>query len=148
MLADYRKIFNRLNQAVYEFYLQYNKGAQKINEYNLTVQQENILLYIMRNQGVRANDIAANFSITKSAVSQVLSKLGKRKFIVRESNPNNLRESFIFLGEEGKKYAQLIAEADETFIKKYCSQIKVEELEQMVQTMEKLSSLFKENNES
>jgi len=146
MLSEYRRIVNELHEAFYEFYVAYNKGAKKIDDYRLTVQQENIMLYIMGNQRITANEIAAKFSITKSAVSQVLSNLESRNFIIRENNPNNRRESFIILGEEGQKYADLIDEADEAFVRKYFSQIEMEDLEQMLRTMKKINGVIKESN--
>ncbi|TFH59904.1 MarR family transcriptional regulator [Peribacillus frigoritolerans] len=49
----------------------------------------------------RRFEIAQQFAISKRAVSQVLSKLEIQHFIKRESNPNNHREFFIVLAEEG-----------------------------------------------
>lgn len=100
MLSNYRKIFKELNDVFNEYYLNYvmyNKNAQKFNDYNLTTQQEFILFYLMNNPGVTANEIAQQFAISKSTVSQVLSKLEAQHFIKRESNPNNHREFFIVL---------------------------------------------------
>lgn len=148
MLSEFRKIVNELHDAFYEYYVNYNKGAKKLDDYNLTVQQENMLFYVIRNQRITVNEIAANFSITKSAVSQVLSQLESRDFICRESNPNDRRESFILLGQEGKKYAELIEEADEAFVNKYFSQVEIEDLEQMLRTIKKLNQVIKESNES
>lgn len=148
MLSEYRKIVDELNEAFEEFYVHYNKNAKKIDDYNLTVQQETMLLFIMRNQRITANEIATKFSITKSAVSQVLAKLESRNFIVRESNPGNRRESFIMFGEEGIKYADLIKEIDETFIRKYYSQIEIEDLEQMIRTMKRINRVILEHTES
>ncbi|MGE7823675.1 MarR family winged helix-turn-helix transcriptional regulator [Paenibacillus sp. NPDC093718] len=148
MLSEYQKIVNELHDAFNEYYVNYNKGAKKLDNFNLTVQQENMLLYVIRNQRITVNEIAANFSITKSAVSQVLSHLESRDFIRRESNPNDRRESFILLGQEGKKYADLIAEADRAFVKKYSSQVEIEDLKQVLRTIKKLNQVIKESNEA
>ncbi|QQE75752.1 MarR family transcriptional regulator [Brevibacillus composti] len=148
MLSEYRKIVNALHDEFQEYLLNYSKRAKKLDEYNLTVQQENMLLFIMRNQRTTVNEIAANFSITKSAVSQVLSHLESKGFIRRESNPNDRRESFILLGPEGKKYAELIEETDEAFVKKYFSQVEMEELEQMLRTMKKINQVIHESNDA
>lgn len=147
MLSEYRRIFNEINKVFNEYNVIYNQGAKKLDEYNLTVQQENMLLYIMGHQRVTVNEIAAKFSITKSAVSQVLAKLEERDFILRKSNPRDRRESFILLGEEGKKYADMIDEADEAFVRKYLSKIEIEDLEQVLQTMKKINGIIKESNE-
>ncbi|EGK12039.1 MarR family transcriptional regulator [Desmospora sp. 8437] len=147
MLSEYRRIFNEINELFNENNMIYNQGAKKLDEYNLTVQQENMLLYIMGHQGVTVNEIAAKFSITKSAVSQVLAKLEERKLILRKNNPKDRRESFISLGEEGKKYADMIDEADEAFVRKYLSRIEIEDLKQVLQTMKKINGVIKESKE-
>ncbi|WP_281869417.1 MarR family winged helix-turn-helix transcriptional regulator [Brevibacillus parabrevis] len=145
MLAEYRKIVHELNDAFYEYYMYYNKVAKKLDEFQLTLQQENLLQYIIRNERVTVNEIAAFFSITKSAVSQVLSHLESRTFIRRESNPEDRRESFILLGEAGQKYAELMDEADEAFVKQYFSQIDMSVLEQMLETIKKVNRAIKES---
>ncbi|KJB88147.1 MarR family transcriptional regulator [Paenibacillus sp. E194] len=142
MIAEYRRVMNELNDAFQDYYTVYNKGAKQIDDYQLTVQQENTMLFIMRNERTTAHEIASAFSISKSAVSQVLSKLEAGHFIIRESNPDNLRESFILLGEEGTKYAELINKADETIVQKFSAHIKLEELEQMLRTVKKINRVI------
>lgn len=146
MIAEYRRVVNELNDAFQDYYTVYNKGAKQIDDYHLTVQQENMLLFIMRNERTTAHEIAAAFSISKSAVSQVLSKLEAGLFIIRVSNPDNLRESFILLGEEGTKYAELINKANETFVQKFSSHIELEELEQMLRTIKKINRVITDSD--
>lgn len=146
MLAEYQKLVNELNEVLNEYYVFYNKGAKRLDEYHLSVQQENILLYVVQNEGITVNEIAENFSITKSAVSQVLTHLEDRKFIRRKSNPDDRRETLILLGEEGKKYAHLISEADAAFVKQYFSHIEVEDLKQVLLTMKKINRVIKQSN--
>jgi DNA-binding MarR family transcriptional regulator len=62
-------------------------------------------------------------------VSQVLSKLEVQHFIKRESNPNNHREFFFVLAEEGLAYQALIEESDEEFVN-------------VLKTMKKVKHLF------
>ncbi|MFC5402990.1 MarR family winged helix-turn-helix transcriptional regulator [Cohnella soli] len=147
MSSDYRSLFDAITDAFNEYYTLYNKGAAKIDAYQLTVQQESILFHLMRSDRTTANDIASRFSITKSAVSQVLTQLESRGFIVRESNPNDRRESFILLGSEGQKYAALIHEADETFIREHLSQIDQTDLEQMLRTLKQFNAVIKSAKE-
>ncbi|WP_155727420.1 hypothetical protein [Peribacillus simplex] len=62
-------------------------------------------------------------------MSQVLSKLEVQHFIKRKSNPNNHREFFIVLAEEGlTAYQALIEESDEEFVEKHYTDIDLESL--------------------
>lgn len=73
-------------------------------------------------------------------MSQVLSKLEVQHFIKRESNPNNHREFFIVLAEEGLAYQALIEEADEEFVEKHYTDIDLESLRNVLQTMKKVNA--------
>ena len=86
MLSNYQKMFKELSVVFSEYYLNYllyNKNAQKFNAYNLTAQQDTILFFVKDNPRITANEIAKKFAISKSAVSQVLSKLEAQNFIKR-----------------------------------------------------------------
>ncbi|MEY9869373.1 DNA-binding MarR family transcriptional regulator [Peribacillus sp. B2I2] len=69
-------------------------------------------------------------------MSQVLSKLEVQHFIKRESNPNNHREFFIVLAEEGLAYQALIEE----FVEKHYTDIDLESLRNVLQTMKKVNA--------
>jgi len=73
-------------------------------------------------------------------VSQVLSKLEAQNFIKREANPNNHREFFIGLTEEGLAYQALSEVADKEFMTKHFADIDLEQLQKVLQTMKKVNS--------
>lgn len=143
MLSNYQKMFKDLTVVFSEYYLNYllyNKNAQKFTAYNLTTQQDTILFFVKDNPRITANEIAKKFAISKSAVSQVLSKLEALNFIKREVNPNNHREFFIRLAEEGLAYQALSEEADKEFMTKHFADIDLEQLQNVLQTMKKVNA--------
>lgn len=142
MLSDYQKMFKELNVVFSEYYLNYllyNKNAQKFNAYNLTTQQDTILFFVKDNPRITANEIAKKFTISKSAVSQVLSKLEAQNFIKREANPNNHREFFIILAGKGLAYQALSEEADKEFMAKHFADIDLEQLQNVLRIMKKVN---------
>lgn len=135
-------MFKELNVVFSEYYLNYllyNKNAQKFNAYNLTMQQDTILFFVKDNPRITANEIAKKFAISKSAVSQVLSKLEAQNFIKREANPNNHREFFIGLAEKGLAYQALSEEADKEFMAKHFVDIDLEQLQNVLRIMKKVN---------
>ncbi|QUW20741.1 MarR family transcriptional regulator [Sporosarcina sp. Marseille-Q4063] len=143
MLSNHQKMFKELTVVFSEYYLNYilyNKNAQKFNAYNLTAQQDTILFFLKDNPRITANEIAKKFAISKSAVSQVISKLEALNFIKREVNPNNHREFFIGLAEEGLAYQALSVEADKEFMTKHFADIDLEQLQNVLQTMKKVNA--------
>ncbi|WP_342537623.1 MarR family transcriptional regulator [Sporosarcina sp. FSL K6-1540] len=149
MLANHQIMFKELIVVFSEYYLNYtlyNKNAQKFNAYNLTAQQDTILFFVKDNPCITANEIAQKFAISKSAVSQVLSKLEARNFIKREANPTNHREFFIVLAKEGLAYQALSDEADKEFMTEHFADIDLEQLQNVLQTMKKVNASISSSN--
>ncbi|WP_454098875.1 MarR family winged helix-turn-helix transcriptional regulator [Metabacillus sp. SLBN-84] len=84
-----------------------------LNDFNLTYQQEQILLLFKRQKTWTTTEIALRMNISKSAVSQVLKVLQQETFIRKEKNPENLRESFIHLDVQGVAYSNKIDEIED-----------------------------------
>jgi DNA-binding MarR family transcriptional regulator len=68
--------------------------------------------------------------------------------IVRAVNPQNKRESFISLGENGEKYVSLLQDLDIKLIKNYYSKVDLEDLTHMTRTMEKINEVIKAENKT
>ncbi|MED4695792.1 hypothetical protein [Peribacillus frigoritolerans] len=92
------------------------------------------------------NEIATQFAIFKSEVSQVHVKLKAQNFITHESNPNNHREFFIVLTEKGLTYQKLSEEADKDFLMMHFSDIDLEQLQNIVQTIKKVNASISSSN--
>lgn len=149
MNSDQHVVFNELTKVFSEYYLNYllyNKNAQKFNAYNLTMQQDTILFFLKEHPNTTANEIAKKFGISKSAVSQVLSKLEAQHFITREVNPRNHREFFIVLAEKGLAYQALSQEADKEFMSSHFAAIDLDHLQTVVQTMKKVNASISSYN--
>ncbi|WP_251139405.1 MarR family transcriptional regulator [Exiguobacterium sp. s146] len=107
-------------QQVIEMYRQideldllFTKYFTELNEFELSYQQEQMLLLFKRQDTWTTTEIATKMNISKSAVSQVLKVLEQRGFVQKEKNPDNLRESFIRLGPIGMEYSKQIDAIEE-----------------------------------
>ncbi|GIP32235.1 MarR family winged helix-turn-helix transcriptional regulator [Paenibacillus sp. J2TS4] len=147
-MDSYLSVVDRINQAFEQFKsIVWRKTTEieQLNSFQLTPQQELIMYYIIRNEPVTANQIAATFQISKSAVSQVLPKLEKEEMIVRRINPDNRRESFVYLGEQGKAYAALLHQIDELLVRQYYSKVPLEDLQQVLEVLHQLIAAAQED---
>ncbi|USG63566.1 MarR family transcriptional regulator [Brevibacillus ruminantium] len=148
MFEQYQQVTADLHKLLDDFSALILHDTKELDQYKLTTQQEIIMLQIIQNDSITSNELAGNFNISKSAVSQVISKLESRQLIYRQPNPANKREFFIKLTAEGEQYKQLLATIDERLIRSYYSKVDIEELRQMVRTMKKLVDIAKEVNQS
>ncbi|HDR4735960.1 TPA: winged helix-turn-helix transcriptional regulator [Bacillus cereus] len=145
MTRSYKEVINEMNRAYTELYILLFQDLK--DEFGLTGQQESMLFHINLNENTTANNIASTFNITKSAVSQVLSKLEKQQMISKQVNPNNKREYFLTLGPNGSKYMEQLSELDNVLIEKYFSKIDIGALEQMTDTLKKINKVILEEKQ-
>jgi len=145
MTKSYKEVINEMNRAYTELYILLFQDLK--DEFGLTGQQESMLFHINLNENTTANNIATTFNITKSAVSQVLSKLEKQKMISKQVNPNNKREYFLTLGPNGSKYIERLSELDDVLIEKYFSKIDIDALQQMTDTLTKINKVILEEKQ-
>lgn len=140
-MHDYLILIDKINQRFEQFKLLVIKETKEVEElenFHLTPQQEIIMFYIIRNEPVIANDIANHFDISKSAVSQVISKLEEMKMIVRQENSLNRRETFISLGNRGQEFHQFLKKIDDILVEKYYSKVSLIELKNVLDTLDKI----------
>lgn len=97
-----------------------------------------ILLELLKEKSKTINDIADSFSITASAVSQLVSKLEKMGYVKREINLENRREIIVSLDELGKQFNNMLSEIDLYLINKYYARLEKEDLEKLLDLYEKL----------
>ena len=144
MKSTYLDVVQQMDKAYNDFGVLLSRETSILDEFNLTAQQEAILSYINEHHRTTAHEISNDFNITKSAVSQTLSKLEKKKMIKKTKNPANKREYYLELGSEGNKYINYLDELVQRMTDKYYSKIPLEELSKMVATMEKINSIIRE----
>lgn len=145
MTRTYKEVINEMNRAYNEFYILLFQELK--DEFGLTGQQESMLFHINLNENTTANHIATTFNVSKSAVSQVLSKLEKQKMISKQVNPINKREYFLTLGPNGSKYIERLSELDDVLIEKYFSKIDINALEQMTETLTRINKVILEEKQ-
>ncbi|MED0979854.1 MarR family winged helix-turn-helix transcriptional regulator [Bacillus paramycoides] len=146
MTSSYKGVITEMNRAYNELNILLSQELK--TEFGLTGQQENMIFYINLNENTTANNIASTFNISKSAVSQVLSKLEKHNMISKQVNPNNKREYFLTLGPNGSKFIERLSQLDDLLIEKYFSKIDIESLQQMTDTLIKINQIIREEKKN
>ncbi|WP_251126672.1 MarR family winged helix-turn-helix transcriptional regulator [Exiguobacterium sp. s59] len=126
-----------------ELDLLFTKYFTELNEFELSYQQEQMLLLFKRQETWTTTEIATKMSISKSAVSQVLKVLEQRDFVVREKNPENLRESFIRLGPNGLAYSKQIDAIEERLAEEMFSVLEDDEMKMINRSLALMIQKFK-----
>ncbi|WP_251131413.1 MarR family transcriptional regulator [Exiguobacterium sp. s5] len=137
-------------QQVIEMYRQideldllFTKYFTELNEFELSYQQEQMLLLFKRKDTWTTTEIATKMNISKSAVSQVLKVLEQRRFVQKEKNPDNLRESFIRLGPIGMEYSKQIDAIEERLAEEMFSVLEDDEMTMINRSLALMIKKFK-----
>lgn len=145
-----RRLNDTRKQQVIEMYRQideldllFTKYFTELNEFELSYQQEQMLLLFKRQDTWTTTEIATKMNISKSAVSQVLKVLEQRGFVQKEKNPDNLRESFIRLGPIGMEYSQQIDAIEERLAEEMFSVLEDEEMKMINRSLALMIQRFK-----
>ncbi|WP_214758629.1 MULTISPECIES: MarR family winged helix-turn-helix transcriptional regulator [unclassified Exiguobacterium] len=126
-----------------ELDLLFTKYFTELNEFELSYQQEQMLLLFKRQETWTTTEIATKMSISKSAVSQVIKVLEQRDFVMREKNPENLRESFIRLGPNGLAYSKQIDAIEERLAEEMFSVLEDDEMKMINRSLALMIQKFK-----
>ncbi len=135
--------FLTMYRQIDELDLLFTKYFTELNEFELSYQQEQMLLLFKRQETWTTTEIATKMSISKSAVSQVLKVLEQRDFVVREKNPENLRESFIRLGPNGLAYSKQIDAIEERLAEEMFSVLEDDEMKMINRSLALMIQKFK-----
>ncbi|WP_233589698.1 MULTISPECIES: MarR family transcriptional regulator [unclassified Exiguobacterium] len=130
-------------RQVDELDLLFTKYFTDLNEFELSYQQEQMLLLFKRKDTWTTTEIATKMNISKSAVSQVLKVLEQRQFVQKEKNPDNLRESFIRLGPVGLDYSRQVDRIEEQLAEEMFSVLEDDEMKMINRALALMIQKFK-----
>ncbi|MDG5471249.1 MarR family transcriptional regulator [Jeotgalibacillus sp. ET6] len=110
---DKKQQIQQMYRQIDELDLLLTQYFMDLNEFELTYQQEQVLMLFKRQDTWTTTELALRMNISKSGISQVLKVLENRGFVKKEKNPNNLRESFIQLDSLGHAFSARVNEIEE-----------------------------------
>ncbi|SCV19998.1 Uncharacterized protein BCRIVMBC845_02496 [Bacillus cereus] len=123
-----------INRLIYKHYKQYlNSG--------ITTQQAVVLDIVYLAKRITVGEIALEMNISSSAVSQLIAKLEKNKYIKREINLQNRREIYITLDENGLEYFSKQDYVEQQIADKIYSKLSSEELDEFERIVDKLRGI-------
>ncbi|WP_028595374.1 MarR family winged helix-turn-helix transcriptional regulator [Paenibacillus assamensis] len=137
-------IVREINEAEYELNTMLLPYYQQVMELDLSVKQALILEVLYKQKQVTVREIAGQMKVSSSAVSQIISKLDKAKYVKREINPNNRREILVSLGEKGEDYFAQMQQVEQDIIERYYTKLTMDEVMQLKHITLKLKSIVEQ----
>ncbi|TVX89861.1 MarR family transcriptional regulator [Paenibacillus agilis] len=137
-------IVKEINEAEYELNAMLLPYYQQIMEHELSVKQSLILEVVYKQKQATVREIADQMKVSSSAVSQIISKLDKAKYVKREINPSNRREILVSLGEKGEDYFAQMQQVEQDIIERYYTKLTMEEVMQLKHITLKLKGIVEQ----
>lgn len=139
-------VAEQINETLEELWFIIEQKERTYTHFNLSNQQYTILTLIIRTQGCSPTELADKMGITKSAISQQLTKLEADHFIKKIQSPGDKRSFIIALADNGLRYEREMAHFKQQIAAKYKEHLSEEELEGMLRSFQKLQRLLEDTS--
>jgi MarR family transcriptional regulator, organic hydroperoxide resistance regulator len=106
-----------------------------------------IMKYVYEVKKTKIQDVAEQFDLSMSSVSQLVKKLESDGFVTRSINPDNRRETFLTLGDKGEDYFKEYERVDQYIMDHYYAQLSIEETKQMRDIARKLQGIVMDDSQ-
>ncbi|CAH8720394.1 MarR family transcriptional regulator [Paenibacillus thiaminolyticus] len=142
---DLIRLVKEMTEADYAMNVMLLQAHESLIDSEITAKQT-ILLDLVHNHGrLTVSELADRMKVSSSAVSQIVSKLEKAKYVSREINPNNRREIFVRLDERGAEHFAREEELERTIIDRYYTQLDYEEVVALRNIIMKLKGIVEKD---
>ncbi|WP_185819637.1 MarR family winged helix-turn-helix transcriptional regulator [Salibacterium salarium] len=107
-----------------------------------------VLILVSKYESLYVKELADLIRISPSSASQLLSKMEKEQYIVREMDPGQRRQTFIKIGKSGEKVLKKMEETREKISAKYLMKLPYEDLESFYDGAVKLKQIVDDEKRS
>ncbi len=133
-----------INEITYSMNARLMKERQSLFNEDLTSKQTIIMDLVKKESQLSISQLAEAMNVTSSAVSQIVSKLEKEKYLLRAINPDNRREIIVQLDEKGHQYYAKEEEINREIVNRFYSRMKMEDMIQLRDILQKLNLIVEE----
>jgi DNA-binding MarR family transcriptional regulator len=133
-----------INEITYSMNARLMKERQSLFNEDLSSKQMIIMDLVKKESQLSISQLAEAMNVTSSAVSQIVSKLEKEKYLLRTINLDNRREIIVQLDERGHQYYSKEEEINREIVNRFYSRMKMEDMVQLRDILVKLNLIVEE----
>lgn len=141
------ELFNlvtEINEITYSMNARLIKERQSLFNEDLSSKQIILMDLVKKESQLSISQLAEAMNVTSSAVSQIVSKLEREKYLLRTINPDNRREIIVQLDERGYQYYSKEEEINREIVNRFYSRMKMEDMIQLRDILVKLNHVVEE----
>ncbi|KEZ91472.1 MarR family transcriptional regulator [Lacrimispora celerecrescens] len=137
-------LVTEINEITYSMNARLMKERQSLFNEDLSSKQMIIMDLVKKESQLSISQLADAMNVTSSAVSQIVSKLEKEKYLLRTINPDNRREIIVQLDERGHQYYSKEEDINREIVNRFYSRMKMEDMIQLRDILAKLNLIVEE----
>ncbi|WP_131849704.1 MarR family transcriptional regulator [Baia soyae] len=141
-----QNVVEQINQIIESIWTLLEREERELNKFKLNHQQHVLLTLIIREPSSSPSQLAKKMGITKSAVSQQLSRLEREGFTIKKQHTDDKRLFSIELGENGLMYKKELDSFYQQMFDKYYSKLSYEELSNILASVQKLQGVMRQES--
>ncbi|WP_055666585.1 MarR family winged helix-turn-helix transcriptional regulator [Desnuesiella massiliensis] len=132
-------LVTEINEITYSMNALFIKESQSLFNEELSNKQIILMDLVKKESQISISQLAESMNVTSSAVSQIVSKLEKERYLLRTINPNNRREIIVQLDERGYHYYSKEEEINKEIVKRFYSRMEMKDMIQLRDILVKLN---------
>ncbi|MFB4164426.1 MarR family winged helix-turn-helix transcriptional regulator [Alteribacillus sp. JSM 102045] len=141
------EILKFIDDALFELSLNIHEEFGGIYQ-DIPERYRSVLILTSKYKTLYVKDLSDLLHISPSSVSQLLSKMEKECYIIRELDPGKRRQTFVKLGVEGKKVLERMTETRNKISSKYLIKLSYEDLVSFHQVALKIKKIVESEREA
>jgi len=106
-------------------------------ELELTYAQAQVLFYVAQHPGCHMGQVAKTFTVTLSAITQIVDRLVQKRFLTRSSKPVDRRVSLLELTAEGKALVQELEKLQVEVLEPVLQRLSARDRDHLIKGLEK-----------
>ncbi|KMJ56584.1 hypothetical protein AB685_21075 [Bacillus sp. LL01] len=134
--------YTRLDKAFYKTMKTIGPKVYEKLEHNLTGEQFFVLNTIDQLGKITSSHLAEELQVKPSAITAMIDRLSKNDFVIRERDEQDRRVVYLRISDSGKLALKTSKEKRNTIMEKYVSQMTDQEIEQLTNLLEKLTTII------
>ncbi|WP_243577869.1 MarR family winged helix-turn-helix transcriptional regulator [Clostridium minihomine] len=144
---EFYRLATEINELFYSMDARFISEHQSLCNEDLSPKQMVLMDFVKKETQLSISQLAELMNVTSSAVSQIVTKLEKEKYLLRTINPNNRREIIVQLDQRGHNYYAKEEKINKEIIDRFYARMELDEIRQLRDILKKLMHAMDEDRD-
>ncbi|GGG12101.1 MarR family winged helix-turn-helix transcriptional regulator [Paenibacillus aceti] len=143
-----RQLVERYMTAYFVLFKNLNTQMAEVIQEDATIEQYQIIAYIATHENGTSTELAEVFSVGKSSITAIITRLVDKGLIERTRDVQDRRVVYLSLTEHGRMIYSKMQESIIDMMSSYMIHFTKEDIDGFIQPFEKMAKLVEEGNRS